>query len=324
VSRYYQISYPRSGSHWLQYICRHMLGIRIYKTQDIETTGTEYVRLHNLPKEPEVNRKLIVIVRNPIECLIRQNIISKFDAVALEQTCGINNEGSYTKIIKDFDEWKNEKIIVYYEDLMRDPNYVIVKLAGFLKANPTLVTDLITNLDTHKKKCLDDYALQEGSQTYGVVDSLHSEKISEGDYMKILNFIKRRLGGLSKYLSRYNKIEVHAPKNILIQVDGVLLSHPGNLTTIMQSQPELLDGVTDKFNEWEKRGSKIILLTERKECYRKQTEDELSSLGVWYDSLIMGLTVGEKVLLDYINIPTNNRAKAICIDRNIGIEELEI
>jgi len=112
-------------------------------------------------------------------------------------------------------------------------------------------------------------------------------------------------------------------KTIFLDIDGCLLKHQGNLTTQLLQLPILLPGAIEKLNEWEALGYKIILTTGRKESMRKYTEKQLTKLGIFYDQLIMGLTRGERIIIndkkpnDDIKVAT-----AIEIERNIGIKDI--
>jgi len=114
-------------------------------------------------------------------------------------------------------------------------------------------------------------------------------------------------------------------KTIICDIDGTLIKHHGNLSEQFLTSPEILPGVLEKINEWDLKGHRIILMTGRKESMRKETQDQLSSLGIFYDQLIMGVTNGERVLIN--DLKSNSELKtasAICVTRNKGITDVEI
>jgi len=114
-------------------------------------------------------------------------------------------------------------------------------------------------------------------------------------------------------------------KTLFIDIDGTILKHLGNLSKEILGEPEILPGVLDKLNEWDANGYKIILTTGRKECMRKITEKQLSKVGIFYDQLIMGITRGERILINDIK-PNNDMvtASAIQIKRNEGLININI
>lgn len=109
------------------------------------------------------------------------------------------------------------------------------------------------------------------------------------------------------------------PKTLLIDIDGVLLRH--NFTySRSRVTPDILPGVLDKFDEWDRKGYNIILLTGRRESERVLTETQLQLLGIIYDKLIMGVGGGTRVLInDYKAGSDSPTAVAICLKRDEGL-----
>ena len=108
------------------------------------------------------------------------------------------------------------------------------------------------------------------------------------------------------------------PKTIICDIDGVLLKHHNKgLSEQLKSEP--LDGTIEKINEWDVKGYNIILITGRRESQRENTEKQLSSFGIFYDTLIMGVGGGDRVIINDRK-PNSDRdtAYAINLDRNNG------
>lgn len=114
-------------------------------------------------------------------------------------------------------------------------------------------------------------------------------------------------------------------KTLFIDIDGTLVKHQGNLSKMFLNEMEILPGVIEKLNEWDAKGYKIILTTGRKESLRTITEQQLLKHGIFYDQLIMGLTRGERILINDLK-PGNNIkvATAIEIERDKGLDNIEI
>jgi ribonucleotide monophosphatase NagD (HAD superfamily) len=109
------------------------------------------------------------------------------------------------------------------------------------------------------------------------------------------------------------------PKTIICDIDGCILKHKGNLININLEDAELLPGVKEKFDEWDKKSYKIIFLTGRKESMREATEKQLKSFGLFWDTLVMGATRGERILINDLKPGNeNNTATAINMIRNQG------
>lgn len=107
-------------------------------------------------------------------------------------------------------------------------------------------------------------------------------------------------------------------KTIFLDIDGCLIQHNGNLSTQILTPPILLPGVLEKLCEWDAEGHMIILVTGRKESLRKFTEEQLCKLGIFYDHLIMGVSRGERVVIN-----DKKTDKSICVARGIEIPRNE-
>jgi len=114
---------------------------------------------------------------------------------------------------------------------------------------------------------------------------------------------------------------MEAPKTIFCDIDGTILTHFGNIYENTSNDPIILNNVLETIHQWEKLNYKIILTTGRKECLRKITEEQLLRVGIIYDSLIMGITNGDRVLInDKKNNGIKNTAYAINTVRNQGLQ----
>ena len=114
------------------------------------------------------------------------------------------------------------------------------------------------------------------------------------------------------------------PTTVFCDLDGVVCKHNGSLTG--QTGPmELLPGVVEAFNEWDRLGYNIILTTGRRESMRKHTEEELARHGLFYDQLIMGVGGGKRVLINDLKPDnTSPTAAAICVPRNQGLKGVTV
>jgi NDP-sugar pyrophosphorylase family protein len=100
------------------------------------------------------------------------------------------------------------------------------------------------------------------------------------------------------YLSKTKEYYTEKPKTIFCDIDGTIIKHAHRFSHIGVEEAEALSGVLDKFNEWDTRGHTIVLTTARKESARTMTEIQLSKLGFCWDYLIMGVTSGERILIN--------------------------
>ena len=113
-------------------------------------------------------------------------------------------------------------------------------------------------------------------------------------------------------------------KTIFCDIDGTIFKHKGDIYKNILEQPEVLNGVIDKFKEWDKNNYKIILTTGRKEGSRQQTQEQLKFIGINYDELIMGLPNGDRILInDKKDKGINYTAYAYNLVRNEGMNNLK-
>jgi len=116
------------------------------------------------------------------------------------------------------------------------------------------------------------------------------------------------------------------PKTIFCDIDGTLVKHASPfIASRPDFQMELLPGTLEKLEEWDRAGHNIILTTGRRESMRKETERQLSEVGIIYDYLLMGIKGGKRYLInDRKPYGTEDYAKAINLTRNEGIGELDV
>ena len=112
-------------------------------------------------------------------------------------------------------------------------------------------------------------------------------------------------------------------KTIFCDIDGTLIEHYGNQTQQL-SNPKLLKGTVDTINSWDRAGYNIILVTGRRESTRKITETQLSSLGIFYDQLVMGIGGWDRVLINDKKSNGRITAYAYNLERNSGISSLNL
>ena len=129
---------------------------------------------------------------------------------------------------------------------------------------------------------------------------------------------------LEIYISKQKEYYFNKPKTIFCDIDGTILKHVHSFSSISKKDPVLLDGVLEKFNDWDAKGYKIILTTARKESARRTTEKHLNSLGLCWDYLLMGITSGERVLInDKLYEDDKDRAISINIITDNGFNSID-
>ncbi len=130
---------------------------------------------------------------------------------------------------------------------------------------------------------------------------------------------------LKIYEGKVKEFHTEKPKTIFCDIDGTLVKHAHRFSDLKDLEPTLLPGVREKFNQWDSQGHKIILCTARKESAREMTESHLRMLGLCWDQLIMGVTSGQRVLInDKLNVAHTDRAIGVNVITNEGFENIEL
>lgn len=102
------------------------------------------------------------------------------------------------------------------------------------------------------------------------------------------------------------------PKTFFIDIDGTILNHAHEYSKLSDN-PTLCPGIREAFDEMDMRGDKIILVSARKESSRPITEETLRKLMIPYDQLILGITQGQRIVINDKLTP-NSPNRSGCYD----------
>jgi hydroxymethylpyrimidine pyrophosphatase-like HAD family hydrolase len=116
------------------------------------------------------------------------------------------------------------------------------------------------------------------------------------------------------------------PTTIFCDIDGTLVKHNAPVVTAKTNfKLEILPGTLEKLLDWDKKGYNIILISGRRESMRRETEKQLSKLGIIYDQLVLGIGGGMRYIInDRKPNSEKDYAHSINLDRNTGIKDLDI
>ena len=154
--------------------------------------------------------------------------------------------------------------------------------------------------------------------------------IEDGKNIKSYHFEKGQYHSLGSpedyknYLGKQREYNHNKPKTIICDLDGTILKHSHRFSVVASSEPELLSGVIEKFDEWDSIGHKIILMTGRKESARELTERHLKELGLCWDQLIMNVGNGPRILInDKLQKNAPDRAVGVNVEVDKGFEIID-
>jgi len=110
-------------------------------------------------------------------------------------------------------------------------------------------------------------------------------------------------------------------KTIICDIDGTLFKYVGGTSDVMKERVEALPGVIEQMNRWEMEGSKLILITGRRESLRKKTEYDLQRFGIPYDILLMGYADSGRVVIN--DEGSKVKAHAVSLKRDQGFKDYD-
>ena len=128
-------------------------------------------------------------------------------------------------------------------------------------------------------------------------------------------------------MASYESIQ-NRPKTLIVDVDGTIFRQTGKWPDIDTIDPkkDILPGVREKFIEWNMKGYRIVLMTGRADNYRALTEDQLQKGGIPYHHLIMGASMGQRVLINNLKLEEPDVPTAVAVNLEIdqGFQGMDI
>ena len=206
-------SYSRSGTNWVRYFIEAVSG-RATPGQVRLITGNEFMidRAHRAFPIMHKHNKVVLIIRDYRECLIRHNRYMWEKNPCVEEFLldeNVRQPASwYIKNIRAFEEHSDEKLCLYYEDLISDPAPQFFQLASFLELDDEKVKSFIRNIDEHYRKSIAAYTSAGHTSESAKGKSLdhHAQsKLSKEQIVEFDDYYFNKYESLAeKYLTRYD------------------------------------------------------------------------------------------------------------------------
>src|SRR6185369_2148147 len=120
------ISYPRSGNSLVRYILealtRRTTGDdAVYRSRGDKTLLPIAEKAHHYNGYMECNYdKMLFLLRNYKEVIPRHAVYKNIHHAFTEELSTENRAGGYIHLLRAYDAWKKQKLLVYYEDLILD------------------------------------------------------------------------------------------------------------------------------------------------------------------------------------------------------------
>lgn len=219
------LSYPRSGVSWLRYIVRNLIGLPDIDAHKADDTSSLVRKTHWINSEAEITGKLIVIVRNYKEAIVRHNKDHpdnddnfKFSH-SLDIKPTIEPAVSYIHPLYMYESWDNDKkLLIYYEDLVNDdlsvqidwqawcPAYSsIYAICNFLTLPNFRAWDFVQDYEHHKERSIKLYTNEDNKpETKGKESVYHSNRLTDIQKLEwdaTISFMYPSI--YDKYLTRY-------------------------------------------------------------------------------------------------------------------------
>jgi hypothetical protein len=196
------VSFPKCGSSWFRYCveqisrrptigdglldendtCLGCVDLPLLQQLDSYQYDSDSPILAKTHMPPHNNhKKMILIVRNYKEVLSRPILDNKEYSksnfkMTMEQAFIRKDE--YFSLLDFFDKFENDKLMIFYEDLIQDFQREMGKVVSFLNLREEDLNNFVKDYDLHKKTSIDMYTR---SPTISLSVAVASDKVSHTD-----------------------------------------------------------------------------------------------------------------------------------------------
>lgn len=213
------LSYPRSGSNFLNYCLNILTG------QEIPKIHGQYPSQWSAESLAGEGKQLILIIRNYKECIPRQ--MEKYTAQGILEHAsntkpyekdivpdrkGINaRHADYIAMLEFFERFGGSKIFLYYEDLIANTHQELSRLCEFTGVDNKVLESFMQDIDNHQHASSQRYnktntGCKSISKDGSAQPIFHSKKISAQDRLSIDRQLQQKFPTLyEKYLKRYEE-----------------------------------------------------------------------------------------------------------------------
>lgn len=134
--------------------------------------GKGYIidRAHNGSLRANQYSKLILLLRNYKDCIVRHHGLDHIHKYPSLKRFLIDKKQNqppvwYASNIMEFHKFTGDKIILYYEDLMTNPEDSILKLSSFLDLEIDVAKEFIKDIDKHYLTSVNRY-IEKGHESF--------------------------------------------------------------------------------------------------------------------------------------------------------------
>lgn len=229
------LSTPHSGTHWGLYCLCNLLERQVVFNRGPAQTDPFKNRFSNnqkgfiyaahnpkdlwIKKNGNKNDIFILILRNYRECLIRNYkttsaVVNQIKAESnfkwidqYKNLVLIQHHNHYFNNLRCYDVWDpSKRFLIYYEDLLEEPERVLLELVNFFNLKEEDGYEFLKNLDFHIQTSMNIFNAKKslgGTQSKGDI-LFHSKKIGRKNCILIDKEVKSLFPKyFKKYLKRY-------------------------------------------------------------------------------------------------------------------------
>lgn len=143
--------------------------LKLPLVSDIPLLYRTHYELDELQRIPATCNQLIFLTRNPKELIFRAYRLAHPGGESPDFAFIDSFLRKYLAPFKVYDAWdSNNKILIYYEDLIANENKILLDVLRFMGVSPTYLEDFISNKEEYKKRALDSYQKQHQGNNGGV------------------------------------------------------------------------------------------------------------------------------------------------------------
>lgn len=208
----YLVTAPRSGTHFmlysLEYLTKRPWNVggqkTIWKWFDLGSDPQKepLTHTHNFSRlraKQEEGDRMLLIVRNYREAITRHYQNYEKTLKSIESNC------DYFANLYTYEKWpEDSRLLIYYEDLMKDPEYYLRKILLFFNEETKYLARYMEDYDYHRDRLIRYYRRMGGAQSQGKDMHFHTNKMTPEQIMKLDEAVREHHPELfEKHLSQY-------------------------------------------------------------------------------------------------------------------------
>lgn len=235
------LSYPCSANTWTRYCLEYLTQRPTFAPYHVDKKNEPLAWLAGFDidiNKPPIEKthslvcatfnknsdKLIFILRNPKEAIQRASFVLE----CKEDLTKAERGKKYFENIATFDSWNPQnRFLVYYEDLIMEPEKTLGEILHFLNETPSKLKSFMAEYEKHQKKSIEIYY-----ESFSKAKDLlyHSKKMKPGLRKRIDSWIEEL------FPMQWNTYLKHRYSEAILKYDSTSIVKPIALATAVVSK----------------------------------------------------------------------------------------